>query len=852
MVTTSFGKKLKNAFYIHVVGLDQINLPYIEKIKQLIIQEGLENRSEFNVIKITYSGDAISFLHYQNFFDDPFPKLIKSLTCNLVTGLSKVRSYEHSLNPPILHRKELLLPPEHSKIQLFKSLTTDLEKYGLFKNTRSIGFFQNWSKKLDLAGIEIIDHKVIAPPPIDINDIATQVNSDPIYRHKTAITRYSLSAPVQALSRHNYLEGQHDFFDYGCGKGSDIQILKKNNISATGWDPHFSPDEDVNPADIVNLGFVLNVIEDADERIEALLNAFSLCKKLLVVAVMLTSNAPRDAEKFHDGILTQRNTFQKYYTQDEFRNYLSEVLDEDPIAVAPGIFFVYKDKISEQIFLEAKYKNRTGLSKIISCIPKPTVEEREKQFYHDHKDLFDNLWLTCLMQGRMPRQDEYDQSKQVSDVFGSMKKGLNFILRYHGDEALVAAENARREDLTVYFGMQQFEGREQSKFLSEHLRRDVKFFFGSLKTAQNLGKELLFSAGDTDKISLAVNLCASESIGFLDDDEAFHLHGSQVSSLPNILRIYIGCAAQLYGDIEEADLIKVHTLTGKLTLTKFDDFENSPIPRMTERVKIRLRDQSVQLYNYGNEYAPPYLYFKSRFIPSDFNHYSAQKLFDESLLNINLFNFSGYGPAPAEFDLTLKKSRLKIEGFELLPSDELPDLNDLCGQYYTFKDFIACGETQAKSNLSNTPKQAKTYNALHFLAKEVIDPVIDYFGGIQLTYGFCSRELAKEIPNKIAPSRDQHASHELNTRNNLICKRKGAAVDFIVKDEDMLEVAQWIVKNTGFDRLYFYGMNQPIHVSVGPDKKGEIVIMSPGPSGKLIPRVVKKEAFIATPFSVPK
>jgi len=127
----------------------------------------------------------------------------------------------------------------------------------------------------------------------------------------------------------------------------------------------------------------------------------------------------------------------------------------------------------------------------------------------------------------------------------------------------------------------------------------------------------------------------------------------------------------------------------------------------------------------------------------------------------------------------------------------------------------------------------------------VLDPVIDYFGMIRLTYGFCSPALAKEIPGRIDPKRDQHAAHEQNRRGNPVCERLGAAVDFIVDDKNMLEVAQWIVANTPFDRLYFYGDDAPLHVSYGPDQSRQVVLMSAGKSGKQIPRVIANEAFLA-------
>ena len=50
-------------------------------------------------------------------------------------------------------------------------------------------------------------------------------------------------------------------FDYGCGHGDDIEHLADKGVACRGWDPAFRPDSPKHPADIVNLGFVLNVIE---------------------------------------------------------------------------------------------------------------------------------------------------------------------------------------------------------------------------------------------------------------------------------------------------------------------------------------------------------------------------------------------------------------------------------------------------------------------------------------------------------------------------------------------------------------------------------------------------------------
>lgn len=119
---------------------------------------------------------------------------------------------------------------------------------------------------------------------------------------------------------------------------------------------------------------------------------------------------------------------------------------------------------------------------------------------------------------------------------------------------------------------------------------------------------------------------------------------------------------------------------------------------------------------------------------------------------------------------------------------------------------------------------------------------------IRLSYGFCSPELARKIPRRIDPKRDQHAGHERNRLGNPVCDRFGAAADFIVEDEDMLEVARWVVANTRFDRLYFYGSNKPIHISFGPNQDRQIVRMVAGKSGRLVPRVTSAQEFLGAPF----
>jgi len=167
-----------------------------------------------------------------------------------------------------------------------------------------------------------------------------------VQRHKTAIGRPALSLPAKLLFQSGLVTDETSVLDYGCGRGDDVKFLKELGIPAVGWDPHFIPDPALLvPHDIVNLGFVLNVIEDPAERQTVLTDAYALTNKCLSVSVMLHSqNDTVTSIPHRDGQLTAKKTFQKYYEQIELEELISNQLSASPIAAAPGVFFIFKDE----------------------------------------------------------------------------------------------------------------------------------------------------------------------------------------------------------------------------------------------------------------------------------------------------------------------------------------------------------------------------------------------------------------------------------------------------------------------------------------------------------------------------
>jgi DNA phosphorothioation-associated putative methyltransferase len=869
------GKKVFNDYYWHHSLTFEQETSVQEKVQLAEELANLQAGNQYNVIKYIPHTDKLSLLNYPDFFDNAFPELAFSWRVDTLAEKVERRNYQNSLNPPILHRKELFIPQSHPRQEEYKSLTKTAEDIGLFAtqqiNKIQIGFKQPWYSLIHSIGYQVEGHQLI---PIGNENYFSEskvdyknINIPEVERYRTAISRGNLSAPVQFLARYGFLNGEYSVFDYGCGKGDDLCNLLENDINAQGWDPHFAPDNDKVSCDLVNIGFVLNVIEDQQERFDALKGAFALTNKLLVVSVMLyhqsRHSSLKNSKRYKDGYISSRNTFQKYYSQAEIKEYIDQTLNTDSIPVAPGIFFVFSDEDFEQSFLQNKQRSQSNLLRLVNR-PEPKQysrlrfsirEERKKELFELSLKTIESLRIQWLQLGRQPDKSEAENIVSIIEVFGTYNKAIKFLTANTEPGILEQARLNRIDDILTYLAFQTFTKRTAFRHMDTTLQRDIKVFFGDYKTVVNIATELIYQLGDIDKVEQACIKSSEEGIGYYDnEDKTLHFPAQLLERLPAILRLYVACASIVYGDVDTVDLVKIHVDSGKLSLMKFDEFIESPLPLLYERVKINFRLQEFDIFEYGDEYKPTYLYLKSKYINEEFSHYAEQLAFDEKLQTLisadetPIFDFSNYGPPPGVFRYKLANERLEVKDFELISSQTIPFLDDKCGDNFIFRDLIECGETWEKlheqDNFDNTPEQAETYNALHSLAKKILDPVVDYFGMVELTYGFSSAKLAKAIPGRIAPKLDQHVSYELNRMKNPRCKRLGAACDFIVVDEDMLEVAQWVAENTAFDRLYFYGKDMPIHVSIGPEQKGEIVLMKPGKL-KLIPSVIKKEKFMA-------
>lgn len=861
------GKVVGLRQYLHVSALAQAG-----PARQAAVAKAAEHArladGAFNVVRLDIDGVSLSLLEYPCFFEHPFPALAQSWKVDTNTGRCTYRDFRDSLNPPVLHRKELLLPPGHKDIDRFVKLTADLESLGLFEDAVRIGFRVQWETLLRERGYRVVGHDLVPlgnqEDSDDCEDFLPKDGSH-ISRHLTALSRQGLSAPVSAMTRLGLIGTTTTFFDYGCGRGDDIATLRAAGVTAGGWDPYYASDNPLHRAQFVNLGFVINVIEDPAERREALQRAYELADAALCVAAMLASEDQVKGKPFADGVLTRRNTFQRYYTQAELRQYIESTLCTGAIALAPGVFLVFKDQDAEQRFQIGRSRTRIRfLRSPVLKLPRLSKPPKEPKIRRPKAQPPPNLkppkepkprkldpWELCSVEfdklccrwadlGREPALDEFEYHQELETAFGSLGRALKAAWDRMDHEAMEAARAQCIEDILVYLALQRFTRRKPYRQLDITLQRDVRAFWGDYTSAVAAADGLMTEASTPDAIAQAAQRAAEKGLGWLIDGKSLQLHSSLVGRLPAVLRVYVGCAAVLYGDIAMADLVKIHLASGKVTMMRYDDF-GGPLPKLIERVKVNLRTQDVRVFTYGpeTEFEPLILYLKTRYMNEEMAGYAEQIEVDRRIEGLVEVDELSRGPSEAELYQVLRAARLKVDGHAIIADDQPPSLDDRCGSNLTYRDLIVCGETALRTGLPNLPRQLDSYLALRELAEKVLDPIIDWYGGIQLTYGFSGPELAKLIPARIAPNLDQHAAHELNRLGKPICPRLGAACDFIVADEDMLEVAKWVAANTPFDRLYFYGLHRPIHVSYGPEQKREVFEMVPTADGRRMPKRLK-------------
>jgi DNA phosphorothioation-associated putative methyltransferase len=653
------GKKLPGAHYIFRPNEGDLPERFHAEIHRAEVAAA--PASDWNLLKLHTNEFAVTFLSYPEFDDNPHPALAEATRINLNTGSVVRVDYRSRTNPPILHRKETFLAKGDCRIARFARLTAQEEAAGLYRDTARIGLRRHWLTLLKRLGLIHRGHELVHPSSTvnDASRASEQLAETVIERHRTAIKRYDLSKPVKQLLERGLLRQHDTLFDYGCGHGMDIEALQNLGYQADGWDPAFRPNGQRASAEVVNLGYVLNVIEDPNERIEVLRSAFSLTKRVLLVSTLAAGKeSEAHARPYRDGFLTKTNTFQKFFAPGELESLIEEALDVEASTLGLGMCVVFRSDDDAELFEANRNRRRidwTDISAHLRFSAPLAREVRRVDRYDLHKELLDQFWQTLLELGRCPEVGEFDRLAEVKKATGGINRAVALTVSHQGAQLWQMVRKARTEDVLVYLAMTKFRKRFLRREIPLRLKNDIRSFFGDLSSAQTRARDLLFAAGDPGEIDIA---CEGVDVGWQDEDSLM-IHRSLLGELPPILRIYVHCAACRYGDPSQADVIKIHKHSGKITFQHYDDFDGKPLPELQTRIKVNLRNLFVEVFDHAKGPRIQLLYFKERFVGQTYAGRPAMEKFSAKLSKLGLDEATiGLGPDKDSFLSLLAKAGL--------------------------------------------------------------------------------------------------------------------------------------------------------------------------------------------------
>jgi len=425
-----------------------------------------------------------------------------------------------------------------------------------------------------------------------------------VARHLTALKRKELSRPIRLALGDSIIKSETVVLDYGCGQGDDVRLLQEHGISCTGWDPFFRQSCPCDAADIVNLGYVINVVEDVTEREEALRKAWSLSKKALIVSARLTVECDADEDgRFGDGYITSRGTFQKLFEQHELRVWIDSTLNESSVAAAPGVFYVFRDPDLKYEYLSSRVRRLTAQPK----------QRRSDHVFEQHRPLFERLISFVSTRGRLPVEHELPAAAQLANDIGSIRRAFLIVKRVTDSAQWEKIRAERAQDLLVYMALARFSRRPKFSILPSPLQLDIRSFFSNYSHACELADRLLFSAGDRQLIETA---CRQSALGKLTPTGLYVYRGA-LESLDPVLRVYEGCARALTGAVEQANVVKLYLNEPVVSYLTYPNFESDPHPSLHSSLLVHLRTFELKRRDYSNSDNPPILHRKEQFVRND-------------------------------------------------------------------------------------------------------------------------------------------------------------------------------------------------------------------------------------------
>jgi len=169
----------------------------------------------------------------------------------------------------------------------------------------------------------------------------------------------------------------------------------------------------------------------------------------------------------------------------------------------------------------------------------------------------------------------------------------------------------------VYLALCNFSRRPKLAQLAPAAQEDIIGLYSSYKQACLDADQMLRSLGNTE---LIIKRCQESKIGKKLPNSLW-VHISALQAVDPLLRLYEGCASRTIGRLEEANVIKFHIKTPKISYLFYPDFDIDPHPILSKLMTIDLRDLHVTYQDYDIDDDPPILHQIHTLVTPDYPQY---------------------------------------------------------------------------------------------------------------------------------------------------------------------------------------------------------------------------------------
>ena len=162
--------------------------------------------------------------------------------------------------------------------------------------------------------------------------------------------------------------------------------------------------------------------------------------------------------------------------------------------------------------------------------------------------------------------------------------------------------------------------------------------------------------------------CGRAGVGRLTSN-ALYLHRSAVGTLDPVLRVFEGCARAYLGDVDVANVVKLHRFSGKVSYLAVPKFDELPHPPVRRTIKLSLRNLWLQCIDHTENKNPLLLDQKERMVEADHPWRARFARFTIQEAQHGLLDELDDTLPALEWHQRLKEAGLMIRGYRLLYRD---------------------------------------------------------------------------------------------------------------------------------------------------------------------------------------